>query len=74
MQKTYDSMKMIVRLWRVICTRLDSGEFHGLHKQLPHRKERQFAVWCPACPEPGVNMTLEEALHIAIEKQYASVA
>ncbi|KAJ7801345.1 hypothetical protein B0H14DRAFT_2615380 [Mycena olivaceomarginata] len=32
-----------------------SGHFHGIDDLLPHRPPGNLLVWCPACPEPGLN-------------------
>ena len=32
-----------------------SGQFHGIDAVLSHRPAGNLLVWCPACPEPGLN-------------------
>lgn len=39
----------------------------NLDKALPHRPLGNLVVYCPACPEPGVNMQMNQASEESID-------
>jgi hypothetical protein len=45
------------------------GQANGLNKHLPSRPLGSVALYCPACPEPGVNME-EDTDYIPDELRY----
>jgi hypothetical protein len=44
------------RIYGLIVARRHSGQALGISKFLPRRPEGDLCVWCPVCPEPGVNL------------------
>jgi hypothetical protein len=52
----YKSFLRVSRIWDHLTSRVRSGFTHGLNALLPPRPEKAIISYCPACPEPGVNM------------------
>ena len=45
-----------MRVYRVIIATKRLGQAHGIDKILCRRPAGNLMVYCPSCPEPGVNM------------------
>lgn len=45
-----------MRIWRLLIATKRSGQAHGIDTILNHRPKGNLVVFCPTCPEPGVNM------------------
>jgi hypothetical protein len=52
----YKSFLRVTRIWDHLTTRVRSGFAHRLNSLLPSRPKNAILYYCPACPEPGVNM------------------
>jgi hypothetical protein len=69
-QNAYKSLLRVSRVWEHITTKKRVGQLHGIDKYLQHRPPGNIVVYCPACPEAGVNMSekpgslLEELRHL----------
>ena len=49
----------MIRLWRHLSVFRHAGQAHGIDSVLTHRRPNSLAVRCPACPEPGHNISTE---------------
>lgn len=45
-----------MRVWRVLTQIKRLGQAHGIDKVFPSRPKGSLVVYCPVCPERGVNM------------------
>lgn len=52
----YPRFLRVMCFWRVLIATKRLGQAHGINSLLPHRPQGNLLVFCPACPEPGVNM------------------
>jgi len=55
-QNPYAVFLRVVRVWRLIVALLRLGQAFGIDKILTHRPPGTLVVYCPVCPEPGVNV------------------
>ncbi|KAJ3556266.1 hypothetical protein NP233_g12018 [Leucocoprinus birnbaumii] len=57
----YKELLAIMRVWRILAELRRSGVDLDIDEleELEHRRDRSLAVRCPACPEPGFNVSLE---------------
>ncbi|KAF8059505.1 hypothetical protein FPV67DRAFT_1390176, partial [Lyophyllum atratum] len=66
----YPQFRRVFRVWTIITAKRRSGQMHGIDHVLDHRPNGNMLVYCPACPEKGVNMennweaTPEALLHL----------
>lgn len=60
-QDPYKAFLRIVRIWEVLSMKRWMGVCLGIKKLLPTRSLGALNVFCPSCPEPGVNMPLQVA-------------
>ncbi|KAJ7127477.1 hypothetical protein C8R46DRAFT_1235584 [Mycena filopes] len=51
----YAAFLCVVRVFNYLTLKKRAGQFHGIDAMLPHRPSGNLLVWCPACPEPGLN-------------------
>ncbi|KAJ7067667.1 hypothetical protein C8F01DRAFT_1342934 [Mycena amicta] len=51
----YAAFLRVIRIYNYLTTTKRAGQFHGIDAALPHRPTGNILVWCPACPEPGLN-------------------
>lgn len=56
-QDIYREFLRAIRIWRHVQARKRSGQALGLGKVLPPPYEATISVLCPACPQPGLNIT-----------------
>lgn len=56
LQDAYKHFLKIARVYRLVTAMKRSGQAHGIDQYLTHRPAGNLIVYCPACPEPGVNM------------------
>ncbi|CAA7262273.1 unnamed protein product [Cyclocybe aegerita] len=52
----YPQFRLVVRVWRLLTATKRLGQVHGIDMLLPNRPAGNLSVYCPACPEPEVNM------------------
>ncbi|KAJ3555786.1 hypothetical protein NP233_g12126 [Leucocoprinus birnbaumii] len=52
----YSSFVLVMRFWRTLSLRRWAGLEHKIHQILTHRRKYSLAVYCPACPEIGLNV------------------
>ncbi|KAJ3493118.1 hypothetical protein NLJ89_g11089 [Agrocybe chaxingu] len=52
----YPQFRLVVRVWRLLTATKRLGQAHGIDALLPNRPPGNLLVYCPACPEPQVNM------------------
>ncbi|KAH9486111.1 hypothetical protein JR316_0000175 [Psilocybe cubensis] len=52
----YPQFLRVMRFWRVLIATKRLGQAHGIDQLLPHRPPGNLLVFCPACPEAGLNM------------------
>lgn len=64
-------MLMVMRFWRHLSLRRWAGQEHGIDTVLTHRRPKTLAVYCPACPEVGVNVDEAEIRLVYETKTYA---
>ncbi len=62
----------VMRLWRHLAERRRSGQEHRIDDEVPHRRPHLLAVRCPACPEIGFNVSLEELKNASELSTYAN--
>ena len=53
----YKSLLRVSRIWEYLTTKKRVGQLHGIDSHLPHRPTDNITLYCPACPERGVNVT-----------------
>ncbi|KAJ7460424.1 hypothetical protein B0H11DRAFT_1924017 [Mycena galericulata] len=51
----YAAFLRVVRVFNYLTLKKRCGQFHGIDILIPHRPVGNLLVWCPACPEPGLN-------------------
>ncbi|KAJ7743253.1 hypothetical protein DFH07DRAFT_777465 [Mycena maculata] len=51
----YATFLRVVRVFNYLTLKKRCGQFHGIDILIPHRPVGNLLVWCPACPEPGLN-------------------
>ncbi|KAJ7884770.1 hypothetical protein B0H14DRAFT_2564170 [Mycena olivaceomarginata] len=51
----YTNFLRSIRVWNYLTLLKRSGKMHGIDLLLPHRPERNLVLYCPACPELGLN-------------------
>nr|GAT44329.1 predicted protein [Mycena chlorophos] len=51
----YAAFLSVVRVYNYLTLRKRTGQLHGIDLVLKHRPSGNLLVWCPACPEPGLN-------------------
>ncbi|KAH6905704.1 hypothetical protein BKA70DRAFT_1430575 [Coprinopsis sp. MPI-PUGE-AT-0042] len=51
----YDQFRDVIKMWRLLKTEQRLGHQHGIDDVAPSRPPGSLLVWCPACPELGVN-------------------
>jgi hypothetical protein len=54
-QNPYANFLRATRVFNYLTLVIRSGQLHGIDLLLPHRPKGNLLVWCPACPEPGMN-------------------
>ncbi|KAJ7495577.1 hypothetical protein FB451DRAFT_1164304 [Mycena latifolia] len=54
-QNPYAAFLRVVRVFNYLTLVKRCGQLLGIDALLPHRPAGNLLVWCPACPEPGVN-------------------
>ncbi|KAF8955769.1 hypothetical protein BDZ97DRAFT_1709000 [Flammula alnicola] len=54
----YPQFRLVMRVWRILQAKKRLGQAHGIDTVLKNRPEGNLLVYCPACPEPGVNMEM----------------
>ena len=59
-----------MRMWRILQMKKRAGLAHGMGKLVPVRRPGELRVMCPACPEPGFNMDMSDALNVESDKVY----
>ncbi|KAF5344859.1 hypothetical protein D9756_011191 [Leucocoprinus leucothites] len=64
----YSSMMVVMRLWRHLSLRRWAGLEHDIDQVLAHRRKNSLAVYCPACPEIGLNVD-ENVVRLAYETE-----
>ncbi|CAA7263853.1 unnamed protein product [Cyclocybe aegerita] len=52
----YPQFLSVMRFWRVLIAQKRLGQAHGIDECLPHQPKGNLIVFCPSCPEPGLNM------------------
>ncbi|KAK7026078.1 hypothetical protein VNI00_015724 [Paramarasmius palmivorus] len=52
----YQAFMIVTRIWRYMTTRIRVGQENGIDDYFPHRPSGTVMLYCPACPDPGVNM------------------
>ncbi|KAF8965358.1 hypothetical protein BDZ97DRAFT_1904028 [Flammula alnicola] len=52
----YPQFRVVTQVWTVLKAMMRLGQCHGIDQILPNRRPGNLIVFCPACPEPGVNM------------------
>ncbi|EEB93980.1 hypothetical protein MPER_07292, partial [Moniliophthora perniciosa FA553] len=52
----YQAFMIVTRIWRYIVTRIQLGQENNIDKHFPHRPAGTLMLYCPACPDPGINM------------------
>jgi hypothetical protein len=55
LQNPYATFLRVVRVWRLITVLKRTGQAFGIDNILAHRPKGNLVIYCPACPEPGVN-------------------
>ncbi|KAF7368983.1 hypothetical protein MVEN_00224700 [Mycena venus] len=58
----YREFLMASRVWRALALQRWTGQAHGIDPHVPHRRANSLALRCPACPEVGFNMTLDQMI------------
>ncbi|KAF8144371.1 hypothetical protein K438DRAFT_1435719, partial [Mycena galopus ATCC 62051] len=66
----YREFLFACRIWRYLTLQRRTGQAHGIDEHVPHRRAASLALRCPACPEVGFNMTLEEMANATEEERY----
>jgi hypothetical protein len=61
-QNRYREFLMASRVWRALALQRRTGQAHGIDPHVPHRRANSLALRCPACPEVGFNMTLDQMI------------
>ncbi|KAJ7747582.1 hypothetical protein B0H14DRAFT_3514007 [Mycena olivaceomarginata] len=58
----YREFLFACRIWRYLTLERRTGQAqaHGIDQFVPHQRAGSLALRCPACPEVGFNVTLEE--------------
>ncbi|KAF8074505.1 hypothetical protein FPV67DRAFT_1725303 [Lyophyllum atratum] len=70
----YPQFRLVMRVWRILTATKRLGQAHMIDEILIHRQPGNLIVFCPACPEPHVNLepgwkeTPSELVHINIKK------
>ncbi|KAG7097693.1 hypothetical protein E1B28_005018 [Marasmius oreades] len=59
-QSRYRPFLRVARIHRHLSTKRRSGQSHGVDTHVPHRRPGCTALHCPACPEPGFNIDVDE--------------
>ncbi|KAF7371602.1 CxC2 domain-containing protein [Mycena venus] len=54
-QNPYENFLRASRVFNYLTLKKRCGQTHGIDQVLPHRPSGNLLVWCPGCPEPGVN-------------------
>jgi hypothetical protein len=49
-------LAVVERVYSLIATRRRMGQVHGIDRLLPNRPAGNLILYCPVCPECGVNM------------------
>ncbi|KAK7047130.1 hypothetical protein VNI00_006795 [Paramarasmius palmivorus] len=52
---TVEQFTDAMRIWRLLKTKIWSGQASGIDQLLMRRPAQNLALFCPACPEPGFN-------------------
>ena len=52
----YATFLRVVRVWRVLVLHMRLGQAFGIDRVLTHRPPGNLIVYCPVCPELGVNV------------------
>ncbi|KAF8868425.1 hypothetical protein CPB84DRAFT_1696373 [Gymnopilus junonius] len=55
-QDLYSRFHIVTQVWTALTAKKCLGQAHGIDEVLPHRPKENLIVYCPACPEPHVNM------------------
>ncbi|KDR65131.1 hypothetical protein GALMADRAFT_148963 [Galerina marginata CBS 339.88] len=48
--------RIVTRIWRFLTSKKRVGQAHGIDTLLSHRRPGNLIVYCPACPDPHLNM------------------
>ncbi|KAJ6490891.1 hypothetical protein C8R45DRAFT_901278 [Mycena sanguinolenta] len=54
-QNPYENFLRASRVFNYLTLKKRCGQMHGIDQVLPHRPSENLLVWCPGCPEAGVN-------------------
>ncbi|KAJ7504835.1 hypothetical protein B0H11DRAFT_2343124 [Mycena galericulata] len=67
----YREFQFAYRIWRYLALERRTGQAHGIDQYVPHRRPGSLTLRCPACPEVGFNISVEE-MNAALdtEKQF----
>ncbi|KAF9471316.1 hypothetical protein BDN70DRAFT_939041 [Pholiota conissans] len=52
----YQQFLIVMRFWRILMAKEHLGQAHGIDILTPRRPQGNLLVFCPSCPEPGINM------------------
>ncbi|KAF7371877.1 hypothetical protein MVEN_00044900 [Mycena venus] len=66
----YREFLFACRLWRFLTLERRTGQAHGIDRFVPHRRPGSLALRCPACPEVGLNVTLEQILNASEHERH----
>ncbi|KAJ6631636.1 hypothetical protein B0H10DRAFT_1938469 [Mycena sp. CBHHK59/15] len=64
----YQEFQFAYRIWRSLALEHRTGQAHGIDELVPHRRPGSLTVRCPACPEPGFNIS-KETIRNALESE-----
>ncbi|KAJ6601680.1 hypothetical protein B0H10DRAFT_1958314 [Mycena sp. CBHHK59/15] len=64
----YREFQFAYRIWRSLALERRTGQSHGIDELVPHRRPGSLTVRCPACLEPGFNIS-EETIRNALESE-----
>jgi len=55
-QDPSSQFRIVTRVWRFLTSKKRLGQAHGIDSLLSHRRPGNLIVYCPACPDPHLNM------------------
>ncbi|KAK7027904.1 hypothetical protein VNI00_015120 [Paramarasmius palmivorus] len=66
----YHIFLRVVRIHRHLAAKRRAGQSHGIDQHVPHRPEKRTGVYCPACPEPGFNIKVEDIMNTPDDQRH----